>query len=132
MLREANVMQQLDNPYIVRMIGICEAENLMLVMELAELGPLNKFLQRNKYVLLLDPDHFLRWAIPHATDFTYFRVLIIMYSFNLHCFVGVAVIAQWLLVWKPHSHSVHKDLQLQLVSNEPAHILQCVGLELPC
>ncbi|PWA31967.1 hypothetical protein CCH79_00019281 [Gambusia affinis] len=47
MLREANVMQQLDNPYIVRMIGICEAENLMLVMELAELGPLNKFLQKN-------------------------------------------------------------------------------------
>ena len=53
MLREANVMQQLDNPYIVRMIGICEAENLMLVMELAELGPLNKFLQKNKYVLLI-------------------------------------------------------------------------------
>lgn len=52
MLREANVMQQLDNPYIVRMIGICEAENLMLVMELAELGPLNKFLQKNKYVPL--------------------------------------------------------------------------------
>nr|XP_043868883.1 tyrosine-protein kinase SYK isoform X3 [Solea senegalensis] len=48
MLREANVMQQLDNPYIVRMIGTCEAENLMLVMELAELGPLHKFLQRNK------------------------------------------------------------------------------------
>lgn len=50
MLREADVMQQLDNPYIVRMIGICDAENLMLVMELAELGPLNKFLQKNKYV----------------------------------------------------------------------------------
>uniref|UniRef100_A0A8C6KLA6 Tyrosine-protein kinase n=1 Tax=Nothobranchius furzeri TaxID=105023 RepID=A0A8C6KLA6_NOTFU len=49
MLREASVMQQLDNPYIVRMIGICEAENLMLVMELAELGPLNKFLQKNKH-----------------------------------------------------------------------------------
>uniref|UniRef100_A0A8L0DNV8 Tyrosine-protein kinase n=1 Tax=Oncorhynchus mykiss TaxID=8022 RepID=A0A8L0DNV8_ONCMY len=46
MLREANVMQQLDNPYIVRMIGICEAESLMLVMELAELGPLHKYLQR--------------------------------------------------------------------------------------
>ncbi|XP_070844588.1 tyrosine-protein kinase SYK isoform X1 [Chaetodon trifascialis] len=52
MLREANVMQQLDNPYIVRMIGICEAENLMLVMELAELGPLNKFLQKNKQTTL--------------------------------------------------------------------------------
>ncbi|KAK5851633.1 hypothetical protein PBY51_023173 [Eleginops maclovinus] len=48
MLREANVMQQLDNPYIVRMIGICDAESLMLVMELAELGPLNKFLQKHK------------------------------------------------------------------------------------
>uniref|UniRef100_A0A8C9ZNT0 Tyrosine-protein kinase n=1 Tax=Sander lucioperca TaxID=283035 RepID=A0A8C9ZNT0_SANLU len=48
MLREANVMQQLDNPYIVRMIGICEAESLMLVMELAELGPLHKFLQKHK------------------------------------------------------------------------------------
>ncbi|CAL8276533.1 unnamed protein product [Merluccius merluccius] len=44
MLREANLMQQLDNPYIVRMIGICEVENLMLVMELADLGPLNKYL----------------------------------------------------------------------------------------
>uniref|UniRef100_A0A674AKE9 Tyrosine-protein kinase n=1 Tax=Salmo trutta TaxID=8032 RepID=A0A674AKE9_SALTR len=50
MLREANVMQQLDNPYIVRMIGICEAESLMLVMELAELGPLHKYLQRHKQI----------------------------------------------------------------------------------
>ncbi|XP_077479048.1 tyrosine-protein kinase SYK [Stigmatopora argus] len=49
MLREADVMQQLDNPYIVRMIGICEAESLMLVMELADLGPLHKFLQKNKH-----------------------------------------------------------------------------------
>lgn len=50
MLREANVMQQLDNPYIVRMIGICEAENLMLVMELADLGPLHKFLQKHRSI----------------------------------------------------------------------------------
>lgn len=50
MLREANVMQQLDNPYIVRMIGICEAENLMLVMELADIGPLHKFLQKNRNI----------------------------------------------------------------------------------
>ncbi|CAL8322211.1 unnamed protein product [Lota lota] len=50
MLREANLMQQLDNPYIVRMIGICEVENLMLVMELADLGPLNKFIQKNRHI----------------------------------------------------------------------------------
>uniref|UniRef100_A0A8C6YIQ7 Tyrosine-protein kinase n=1 Tax=Naja naja TaxID=35670 RepID=A0A8C6YIQ7_NAJNA len=47
LLREANVMQQLDNPYIVRMIGICEAESWMLVMEMAELGPLNKYLLKH-------------------------------------------------------------------------------------
>uniref|UniRef100_A0AAY4B8M1 Tyrosine-protein kinase n=1 Tax=Denticeps clupeoides TaxID=299321 RepID=A0AAY4B8M1_9TELE len=52
MLREAKVMQQLDNPYIVRMIGICEAESLMLVMELAELGPLHKFLHKNKHICM--------------------------------------------------------------------------------
>ncbi|KAJ7335628.1 hypothetical protein JRQ81_013569 [Phrynocephalus forsythii] len=50
LLREANVMQQLDNPYIVRMIGICEAESWMLVMEMAELGPLNKYLLKHKDV----------------------------------------------------------------------------------
>ncbi|XP_072848480.1 tyrosine-protein kinase SYK isoform X4 [Pogona vitticeps] len=50
LLREANVMQQLDNPYIVRMIGICEAESWMLVMEMAELGPLNKYLLKHRDV----------------------------------------------------------------------------------
>uniref|UniRef100_A0A8C2UPW8 Tyrosine-protein kinase n=1 Tax=Chinchilla lanigera TaxID=34839 RepID=A0A8C2UPW8_CHILA len=50
LLAEANVMQQLDNPYIVRMIGICEAESWMLVMEMAELGSLNKYLQQNRHV----------------------------------------------------------------------------------
>ncbi|CAH2294389.1 tyrosine- kinase SYK isoform X2 [Pelobates cultripes] len=50
LLKEASVMHHLDNPYIVRMIGICEAENWMLVMELAELGPLNKFLTKSRDV----------------------------------------------------------------------------------
>ncbi|XP_038660658.1 tyrosine-protein kinase SYK isoform X1 [Scyliorhinus canicula] len=50
LMKEANFMHQLDNPYIVRMIGICELECLMLVMELAEQGQLNKFLQAHKDV----------------------------------------------------------------------------------
>uniref|UniRef100_A0A8C0ZMH8 Tyrosine-protein kinase n=1 Tax=Castor canadensis TaxID=51338 RepID=A0A8C0ZMH8_CASCN len=50
LLAEANVMQQLDNPYIVRMIGICDAESWMLVMEMAELGSLNKYLQQNRHI----------------------------------------------------------------------------------
>ncbi|XP_061456744.1 tyrosine-protein kinase ZAP-70 isoform X2 [Rhineura floridana] len=44
MMKEAQLMHQLDNPYIVRMIGVCEAEALMLVMEMASAGSLNKFL----------------------------------------------------------------------------------------
>ncbi|KAG7488141.1 hypothetical protein MATL_G00030560 [Megalops atlanticus] len=48
MMKEAEIMHQLDNPYIVRMIGLCQAENLMLVMEMAAAGPLNKFLSSKK------------------------------------------------------------------------------------
>ncbi|CAL1594162.1 unnamed protein product [Knipowitschia caucasica] len=48
MMREAEIMYQLNNPYIVRMLGLCEAESLMLVMEMASVGPLNKFLSTKR------------------------------------------------------------------------------------
>ncbi|XP_029285167.1 tyrosine-protein kinase ZAP-70 isoform X2 [Cottoperca gobio] len=48
MMREAEIMHQLNNPFIVRMLGLCNAENLMLVMEMASAGPLNKFLSTNR------------------------------------------------------------------------------------
>ncbi|XP_056320372.1 tyrosine-protein kinase ZAP-70 [Danio aesculapii] len=48
MMREAEIMHQLSDPFIVRMIGLCEAEALMLVMEMAPAGPLNKFLSGKK------------------------------------------------------------------------------------
>ncbi|KAK2835283.1 hypothetical protein Q5P01_015767 [Channa striata] len=48
MMREAEIMYQLDNPYIVRMLGLCSAESLMLVMEMASAGPLNKYLSTKK------------------------------------------------------------------------------------
>lgn len=50
MMREAHIMHQLSDPFIVRMIGLCEAEALMLVMEMASAGPLNKFLSGKKWV----------------------------------------------------------------------------------
>lgn len=50
MMREAQFMHQLSDPFIVRMIGLCEAEALMLVMEMAPAGPLNKFLSGKKWV----------------------------------------------------------------------------------
>ncbi|KAL3047186.1 hypothetical protein OYC64_021415 [Pagothenia borchgrevinki] len=48
MMREAEIMHQLNNPFIVRILGLCNAENLMLVMEMASAGPLHKFLSTNK------------------------------------------------------------------------------------
>ncbi|XP_056132982.1 tyrosine-protein kinase ZAP-70 [Lampris incognitus] len=48
MMREAEIMHQLDNPYIVRMLGLCQTDALMLVMEMASAGPLNKFLSSKK------------------------------------------------------------------------------------
>ncbi|BFY99746.1 hypothetical protein BsWGS_02786 [Bradybaena similaris] len=46
-LREATLMKKLDHQHIVRMIGVCKGESLMLVMELAELGPLKKYLEKH-------------------------------------------------------------------------------------
>ncbi|KAI8773425.1 tyrosine-protein kinase SYK [Biomphalaria glabrata] len=46
-LSEASLMKQLNHQHIVRMIGVCKGESLMLVMELAELGPLKKYLEKN-------------------------------------------------------------------------------------
>lgn len=38
-------MAKLDHRHIVRLIGVCEGDPFMVVMELAPLGPLNKYLQ---------------------------------------------------------------------------------------
>uniref|UniRef100_A0A4W6CTA2 Tyrosine-protein kinase n=1 Tax=Lates calcarifer TaxID=8187 RepID=A0A4W6CTA2_LATCA len=54
MMREAEIMHQLSNPFIVRMLGLCNAENLMLVMEMASAGPLNKFLTTKKDTITVE------------------------------------------------------------------------------
>ncbi|XP_069126053.1 tyrosine-protein kinase SYK-like isoform X1 [Argopecten irradians] len=48
MKKEAEFMSQLVNPYIVRMIGVCSAESIMLVLELLPCGPLNSYLKNHK------------------------------------------------------------------------------------
>lgn len=45
-MREARLMANLNNRYIVRMIGVCRSDCIMLVLELAPLGPLNKYLKK--------------------------------------------------------------------------------------
>ncbi|XP_076079761.1 tyrosine-protein kinase SYK-like [Mytilus galloprovincialis] len=48
MLKEADVMKNLSHQRIVRMIGLCRADCIMLVLELCPCGPLNSFLAKNK------------------------------------------------------------------------------------
>ncbi|KAF6025752.1 SYK [Bugula neritina] len=44
-LKEARIMAALKHRHVVRLIGVCHADTIMLVLELAPLGPLNKFLK---------------------------------------------------------------------------------------
>ncbi|CAG2196833.1 Tyrosine-protein kinase Shark,Receptor tyrosine-protein kinase erbB-4,Tyrosine-protein kinase ZAP-70,Melanoma receptor tyrosine-protein kinase,Ephrin type-A receptor 2,Tyrosine-protein kinase JAK1,Tyrosine-protein kinase Fer,Tyrosine-protein kinase FRK,Ack-related non-receptor tyrosine kinase,Tyrosine-protein kinase HTK16,Tyrosine-protein kinase SYK [Mytilus edulis] len=48
MLKEADVMKNLSHKRIVRMIGLCRADCIMLVLELCPCGPLNSFLAKHK------------------------------------------------------------------------------------
>ncbi|VDI10084.1 spleen tyrosine kinase [Mytilus galloprovincialis] len=48
MLKEADLMRNLTHTRIVRMIGLCRADCIMLVLELCPCGPLNSFLAKHK------------------------------------------------------------------------------------
>ena len=45
-------MAKLDHPHIVRLIGVVKSPNLMIVMELAPFGQLNKYLKKNKQLTI--------------------------------------------------------------------------------
>nr|CDS26577.1 tyrosine kinase [Hymenolepis microstoma] len=46
-LSEAKTMTQLKHRHIVRLIGVCKAQHFMLILELAPLGPINKYLKKH-------------------------------------------------------------------------------------
>lgn len=48
LIREAKVMMPLSHKHIVRMIGVCRSDSIMLVLELAPLGQLNTYLAAHK------------------------------------------------------------------------------------
>nr|XP_057907017.1 protein-tyrosine kinase 2-beta-like isoform X2 [Doryrhamphus excisus] len=50
-LSEADLMKNLDHPYIVRLIGVIEVNPIWIVMELYEHGELGKYLMEQKYIL---------------------------------------------------------------------------------
>jgi serine/threonine protein kinase len=47
-MREAKIMAKLDHKHIIRLIGICDSDIFMLVMELAPFGPITKYLIENR------------------------------------------------------------------------------------
>jgi len=51
LINEATLMAKLSHRHIVCMVGICQAENIMLVLELAALGPLSKYLKTHRLTL---------------------------------------------------------------------------------
>lgn len=53
--KEADLMRSLNNPYIVKFIGMCFHQNgsLMIVLELAKLGPLHKYLRAHREMSML-------------------------------------------------------------------------------
>ncbi|XP_065069425.1 tyrosine-protein kinase SYK-like [Rhopilema esculentum] len=53
-IHEAEIMAKLDHPNIVRMIGVTQGTEMMLVMELAPEGPLNKYLKKHKNMAFLN------------------------------------------------------------------------------
>lgn len=50
MLKEADLMRNLSHSRIVRMIGLCRADCIMLVLELCPCGPLNSYLSKHKQI----------------------------------------------------------------------------------
>jgi hypothetical protein len=47
LMKEAKLMADLNHPNIVQLIGMCKTQSVMLVMELAGLGQLNKYLKKS-------------------------------------------------------------------------------------
>jgi hypothetical protein len=64
-LREASVMLKLDNPYIVKLIGITKGPPLGLVQELLELGSLATYLE--DHASEIDEEDMVTWASQIAT-----------------------------------------------------------------
>jgi len=48
LMTEAKLMANLNSEFIVRLVGVCKTDNVMLVMELASLGQLNKYLKKSQ------------------------------------------------------------------------------------
>lgn len=116
--KEAELMRSLNNPYIIKFIGMCFHQNgsLMIVLELAKLGPLHKYLRVHKEMSMMRICKICYQGIV-------FRLLAtkILVYFNLLFVLKVALAMQYLA----SKNLVHRDLAARnvlLVSEDLAKV----------
>lgn len=68
-LEEAYIMQKFDHQHIIKLIGVCSESPVWIVMELAKLGELRSYLQKNKN--RLDLSTLLLYAFQLSTALSY-------------------------------------------------------------
>ncbi|CAH1282481.1 unnamed protein product [Diabrotica balteata] len=68
-LEEAYIMQKFDHQHIIKLIGVCSESPVWIVMELARLGELRSYLQKNKN--RLDLSTLLLYAFQLSTALSY-------------------------------------------------------------
>ncbi|XP_072390037.1 focal adhesion kinase 1 isoform X5 [Diabrotica undecimpunctata] len=68
-LEEAYIMQKFDHQHIIKLIGVCSESPVWIVMELARLGELRSYLQKNK--TRLDLSTLLLYAFQLSTALSY-------------------------------------------------------------
>lgn len=69
LITEAKLMMPLSHKHIVRMIGLCKSESIMLVLELAPLGQLNTYLSQHRDTILQDNIVELMWQVALGMEY---------------------------------------------------------------
>ncbi|XP_050532080.1 tyrosine-protein kinase hopscotch [Daktulosphaira vitifoliae] len=77
--REITIIQQLDHKNIVRIEGVLEEPNLMLIMEYVEFGSLNNYLRLHKDDLLNNTNQLLKYSLDVAQGMEYLGKLNIVH-----------------------------------------------------
>ena len=78
LLKEAEILRQLNHPHIIKCIGSClqGSSYLKLVFELAKLGPLHKYLRDNQYAIEMDKIVKLCYQIALAMEYLASKCLV--------------------------------------------------------
>ena len=101
-MEEARLVANLKHRNILSMIGVSKAEHIVLVMELASLGPLNKYLRSHKYVYTLTHSHTYVHTLTHVhtrAASAKFRLLIYIILYILYYIYYIIYIILYILYY---------------------------------